>query len=310
LMHKGAIANYLINAKKTDGEKIVVLANSHLVNDAKDKLVKIVGTFTDFTERNRLEEKLQRYNVQLEQKSRDLEQIIYVTSHDLRTPLVNVHGFAKELAHSVMELMEALRAADISAEALRKIGPIFNKDIPESLEYIQSGISRMDTQLSSLLKLSRLGRAAINPEKLDMNGLVAGVLKSLEYEAHERKAQIRTAELPPCLADTAHTNQIFLNLIGNALKYLDAKRPGLIEIRGDRDGSNVVYCVEDNGVGIAREYQEKIFEIFYRVENNARTGEGLGLTIVRQSAEKQNGAIWVESEPGKGSRFFVKLPGI
>jgi signal transduction histidine kinase len=248
--------------------------------------------------------------MQLEQKSRDLEQIIYVTSHDLRSPLVNVQGFAKELARSIMELMEAIHTGDISAEAMRKIGPILKKDIPESLEYIQSSITQMDMQLSALLKLSRLGRAAINVEQLDMNRTVSEILKTLEFVAKEKGVKIEVEELPPCMADAAQTNQIFLNLIGNALKYLDAKRPGIIQVRGNTQENRVIYCIEDNGVGIARGYQEKIFEIFYRVEQHKCPGEGLGLTIVRQSAEKQNGAVWVESEAGKGSRFFVKLPGI
>jgi signal transduction histidine kinase len=209
-----------------------------------------------------------------------------------------------------MELMEAVNTGDISAEAMRKMAPILKNDIPESLEYIQSSIARMDMQLSALLKLSRLGRAALTMENLDMNKTIAEVVKSLEYVVQEKEARITVDELPPCKADSAQTNQIFLNLIENASKYLDPKRPGKIQIRGSKQGSDIVYCIEDNGIGIARECQEKIFEIFYRVENSTHPGEGLGLTIVRQSAEKQNGAVWVESEQGIGSRFFVKLPGI
>ena len=233
-----------------------------------------------------------------------------MTSHDLRSPLVNVQGFAKELAKSLIDLTEAIGDGDVSSEAMRKMGPILKKDIPESLEYIQSSIARMDMQLSALLKLSRLGRAAITIEKLDMDRLIDEVVKSLEYIAKEKGAQITVAKLPPCMADAAQTNQIFLNLIGNALKYLDAKRPCVIRVSGNKQENHVIYCVEDNGVGIPTECQDKIFEIFYRVEQSKCPGEGLGLTIVRQSAEKQNGTVWVESEPGIGSKFFVKLPGI
>jgi PAS domain S-box-containing protein len=309
LMSKGFVWSYLIKAKKSGGEKIAVLASAHLIKDEKDRLVKIVGTFTDFTERKRLEEKLLQYNVRLEQKSRDQEQIVYATSHDLRTPLVNVQGFGKELARSVQEITEAIKAENISLATKNKIDPILKKDIPESLSFIQSGITQMDMQLSALLRLSRLGRAAISVEKLDMNTIVREVAKSLEYMVKERGAKIVVSELPFCMADAAQMNQIFLNLIENALKYLDAKRSGVIQISGSSQEREVIYCVEDNGAGIAQEYQEKIFEIFYRVEHGKHLGEGLGLTIVRQCAEKQNGSVWVESEPGKGSRFFVKLPG-
>jgi PAS domain S-box-containing protein len=231
------------------------------VKNANGEIVGVLGVFWDITERKRLEDKLHQYTLQLEQKSRDLEQIIYVTSHDLRSPLVNVQGFAKELAKSIMELMEAVNTGDISAEAMREMAPILKNDIPESLEYIQSSIARMDMQLSALLKLSRLGRAAITMENLDMNKTIAEVVKSLEYVAQEKEAHITVDELPPCKADSAQTNQIFLNLIENALKYLDSKRPGKIQIRGSRQGSDIVYCIEDNGIGIAPECRKKIFEI-------------------------------------------------
>ena len=271
-------------------------------------LVSIVGTVQDITGRKQLEDKLKQNNVHLEQKSRDLEQIIYVTSHDLRSPLVNVQGFSTELLRSIRGLTEAVNAGDISPEVLRKIGPILKQDIPESLGFIHSSITQMDIQLAALLKLSRLGRAVLSVETIDMNTAVADIVKSMEYSVKQKGARMELADLPPCLGDASHINQIFLNLIGNAVKYLDAKRPGVISISGGRQENFVVYCVEDNGIGIAEEYREKIFEIFYRVEQCEHSGEGLGLTIVRQSAERQNGAVWVESEPGKGSRFYVKLP--
>jgi PAS domain S-box-containing protein len=293
-----------------DGRILDVWLTLTKVMDDAGKPIGIASTERDITERKWTEEKLHQYTMQLEQKSRDLEQIIYVTSHDLRSPLVNAQGFTKELAKSIMELMESVNTGDISAEAMRKMAPILKNDIPESLEYIQSSIARLDMQLSALLKLSRLGRAAITMENLDMNKTIAEVVKSLEYVVKEKEAYITVDELPPCRADFAQTNQIFLNLIENALKYLDPKRPGKIQIRGSKQGSDIVYCIEDNGIGIAPECRKKIFEIFYRVEQHECLGEGLGLTIVRQSAEKQRGTIWVESELGKGSKFFVKLPGI
>jgi PAS domain S-box-containing protein len=280
------------------------------VKNATGEIVGVMGLFWDITERKRMEDKLNQYTKQLEQKTRDLEQIIYVTSHDLRSPLVNIQGFAKELGGSIIELMQSVGPDNISEEALRKIGPILKKDIPESIEYIELSIAQMDRQLSALLKLSRLGRAGIAMEKLDMNRIVADLVNSLEYIIKEKEARVTVDDLPPCMADPAQTNQIVLNLIENALKYLDEKKPGTIRISATKRESNVIYCVEDNGVGIPPECREKIFEIFYRVEQRKCPGEGLGLTIVRQSAEKQHGTVWVESELGKGSKFFVKLPGI
>jgi PAS domain S-box-containing protein len=278
--------------------------------DDYGNLVSIVGTVQDTTQRKRLERKLNEYNIQLEQKSRDLEQIIYVTSHDLRSPLVNVQGFSKELLRSIQDLTEAINTFDFPPKVLRKIGPILKQDIPESLGFIQSSIAQMDIQLSALLKLSRIGRAAINIETIDMNTTIAGIVKSMGYSIQQKSVQIEVSDLPSCMADAAQTNQIFLNLIGNAVKYLDPKRPGIITISGSNRENFAVYCIEDNGIGIAEEYQAKIFEISYRIEQAKHSGEGLGLTIVRQCAEKQNGTVWVESKPGKGSSFFVKLPSV
>jgi signal transduction histidine kinase len=96
--------------------------------------------------------------------------------------------------------------------------------------------------------------------------------------------------------------------LDNALKYLDDSRPGMIHIYGKIDNGQSIYCVEDNGVGIASEHQNKIFEVFHRLEPDKKSGEGLGLTIVRRILDRHNGKIWVESELGKGSKFFVSLP--
>jgi two-component system, chemotaxis family, sensor kinase Cph1 len=126
----------------------------------------------------------------------------------------------------------------------------------------------------------------------------------------KKSATIEVSDLPPCMADAVQMNQVFLNLIGNALKFIDKQRPGHIHISGKRRKNEVIYCIEDNGIGIAKEYLDKIFEIFYRVEHQKYPGEGLGLNIVRQCVEKQGGSVRVESEPGKGTRFFLNLPAV
>ena len=111
-----------------------------------------------------------------------------------------------------------------------------------------------------------------------------------------------------CFGDESQINQVFSNLLDNALKYLDESRPGVINIYAKIEDNRSIYCVEDNGTGIAPEYQNRVFEAFYRLELEKVAGEGLGLTIVARILGKNDGKIWLESDIGKGSKFFVSLP--
>ena len=116
-------------------------------------------------------------------------------------------------------------------------------------------------------------------------------------------------DLPDCIGDNNQTTQVFTNLIDNALKYLSPKRRGRIKITGKTENNNSVYCIEDNGIGIREDYYGKIFEIYHRLNPRTSTeGDGLGLTIVRRILDRHEGKIWVESEPDKGTKFFVEIP--
>jgi len=269
---------------------------------SRDLLIK------EMDERKRAEEERERLYQELEAKSKELEQMVYVASHDLRSPLVNVQGFSKELDQSVKELSSALQREDIPTAIKEEVIPILDEDIPEALQYIHTSTSKMDSLLSGLLRLSRLGRAALTIEKLDMNTLMSDIAGAFEFQIKDKDAELVIGSLPPCRGDKMQINQVFSNLLDNALKYLDPNRPGVIKITGQEDKRQSIYCIEDNGVGIAPEHQAKIFEIFQQLDPGTTTGEGLGLTIVWQILDRHNGRIWLESEPGKGSKFFVALP--
>ncbi|MBI4825378.1 MAG: MEDS domain-containing protein [Nitrospirae bacterium] len=271
--------------------------------------VYIVNVVRDITERRKAEQERESLTLELKQKTRDLEQILYAGSHDLKTPLVNVQGYCGELEAAMGELLFYIKNGNIPEDIKGKVSSLIQAEIPEDLNFIRSNISKMDMLLNGLMKVSRLGRVELKVEEIDMNEFVSGIISVFDMKIKESGIKVEISEIPPCQSDREQLSHVFLNLIGNAIKYMSPGRKGLIKVSGHMEGGRTAYCVEDNGIGIAPEHKEKIFEIFYRLEPDRYEGEGLGLTITRKILERLHGRIWVESEVGKGSRFYVELPG-
>ncbi|HIJ53259.1 MAG TPA: PAS domain S-box protein [Planctomycetes bacterium] len=280
------------------------------LRDSRGNVTGIIGISRDITARKRAEDDREHLMETLALKNEELESVLYVTSHDLRAPLVNIQGFGNELSRSCDLIHSALKDKVKSADMNGEVRTVLNKDVPEALGFILSSATRMDSLLSGLLRLSRLGQAAVHIEPLDMNAMLTDVTKSMEYQVKEAGVTVDIELLPPSVGDASQINQVFSNILDNALKYLDESQPGMIRIYAKIEDGQSIYCVEDNGVGIAGEHQSKIFEIFHRLEPDRKSGEGLGLTIVRHILDRHNGKVWVESEPGKGSKFFVSLPSV
>lgn len=265
------------------------------------------GFLRDMTERQEAEEQLAELARDLAQKNKELETIVYVASHDLRSPLVNIQGFSKELAHACRRLQQALVEGRSQTLDLHRLA---SEDIEESLAYIQAGVAKMDSLLSGLLQYSRLGRAALRIEPLSMNSLLAGIERSMEFQIKKAGVLFSVSPLPDALGDATQINQVFTNLVENALKYLDPRRRGEITVAGRIEQGQAIFAVKDNGEGIAQAHQGKVFEIFHRLHPGSGEGEGLGLTIVQRILERHHGRIWVESTPGSGSTFYVSLPAV
>jgi len=264
----------------------------------------------DISDVKHAEEIINQVNEQLRIKNKELEQVIYVASHDLRSPLVNIDGYSRELGYAMEEIRNWLNdtecvASEYKVTVYRALG-----EMGSSLRYIRGSAARMDALLSGLLKLSRSGRTVLYPEELDMNLLVGLIVDGAEYQLQDAGAQVTVDPLPSCFGDRLAVSQVFANLIDNAIKYLDSGRLGQIRVSGSGDELRSVYTVEDNGIGIAKAHQEKIFEVFHRLEPGKYSGEGLGLTIVKQAVEKLGGVITVDSTPGNGTRFTVVLPAV
>ncbi len=262
---------------------------------------------SDITDLQTARAELREANAELARKNAELEQVVYVASHDLRSPLVNVQGFSRELKLSLDDLAEELAKPD-SPRRRARLEELMRQDLPEALQFIRTGAAKMDTLLTGLLRLSRIGRALLSPARLDMHALASDVVDSMMYELVEAGCDVELGELPPCWADSAQMNQALSNLVSNALKFRHPERPGRIHISGRRGDGAVEYCVRDNGIGIRPEHRERVFELFHRLDPGATEGDGLGLTVVARVAERLGGRVRVESEPDVGSRFFLSVP--
>ena len=140
--------------------------------------------------------------------------------------------------------------------------------------------------------------------------MVADILNFHEYQIKQKNVTVHVEPLLPCYGDMSQIGHVFSNLIHNALKFLDESRPGKLHIYSKINGADNTYCIEDNGIGIDREYHAKIFEVFHQIEPNSGEGQGLGLSIVKRIVDRHNGKVSIKSESGKGSEFFVSLPGV
>ena len=306
---KGHARNLEYTLMHKDGYRIDVILNASSRFDHDGTLVNTRGSVLNITARKHAEQARHRLLKELEAKHKELESVLYAASHDLKSPLVNIQGFGHELSQSCDLIRSALADEKKGPDLEKAVDIALNKDIPGALHFILTSARKMDSLLSGLLDVCRLNTAAVKIEPIDMDKMMTGVAASIGYQIEKAGVKLDIEPLPNCLGDVSQINRVFTNLLTNALKFLPESRPGHIRIHGRNQGNQSIYCIQDNGIGIAPEHLEKIFEIFYQLEPEKRPGEGIGLAIVRRIVDRHNGRVWAESRLGAGSEFFIALPG-
>ena len=244
-----------------------------------------------------------------EQLVRELKDISSAVSHDLRAPLINLKGFSREIEAALEVLRPVIDEALAASDENRKkaLTAAFYQDLPEAVDFIKAAGASMERLTGAILKLSRLERRELLLERLDMNAIVGDTLKLLGHQIKARGIRLAVGDLPETTADRVAMEQIFSNLVGNAVNYLAPGRAGQIEIGGEGRLDEDAFFVRDNGRGIKDSEVEKVFNLFERLGTDSAAGEGMGLAYVRALVRRHGGDVFCESEVGTGSKFTFSI---
>jgi signal transduction histidine kinase len=269
-----------------------------------------------------LEATVDERTADLREANNEIQRFAYIVSHDLRSPLVNIMGFTSELEQlraDIFRRIAALGRATASASplpaaatdtepALEGEDRQLAQDFAEALGFIKSSIAKMDRLITAILNLTREGRREFEPVRIDTSELIEAIVTTMAHQAAEAQAEIRIAALPEIVSDRLALEQIFSNLIENALKYLKPGVPGEITIRGRTKLGFAIFEIADNGRGIDPKDHQRIFDLFRRAGTQDRPGQGIGLAHVRALVRRLGGTMSVQSELNNGSTFTITLP--
>jgi signal transduction histidine kinase len=254
----------------------------------------------------------------LREANNEIQRFAYIVSHDLRSPLVNIMGFTSELEELGGDIFRRIGSlTHVPADgpplpdgeiALEGPDKQLSEDFSEALGFIKSSIAKMDRLISAILNLTREGRREFQPEKIDTRELIEAIVSTLAHQAAEAQAEIHVAPLPDLVSDRLALEQIFSNLIDNAIKYLKPGVPGEIRIRGRTKLGYAIFEISDNGRGIDAKDHQRIFDLFRRAGTQDKPGQGIGLAHVRALVRRLGGTMSVSSELNTGSTFTITLP--
>ncbi|MDQ7949460.1 MAG: ATP-binding protein, partial [Pedobacter sp.] len=225
-------------------------------------------------------------NEKLREAYAELDTFSYTISHDLKNPLATIRSYAQLIKRGLMDTEKNISMA----------------------ERIEKGTEKMQAMIDEVLAYSKAGQARLETKAINMQRLLEELRHDLLVSANNPNLKIEIKESPEIYGDEMMILQVFSNLMGNAVKYSKKSVPSLVSVTGIKSDNEVVYAIEDNGIGIPKDQHTSIFELFARATaSNEFEGSGVGLSIVKRILEKHNGNIWLDSQPGRGSVFFVSF---
>jgi signal transduction histidine kinase len=269
-----------------------------------------------------LEATVDERTADLREANNEIQRFAYIVSHDLRSPLVNIMGFTSELEELRGDIFRRIATLGRSAASgepapalAAGVEPVLegedrqlSEGFAEALGFIKSSIAKMDRLITAILNLTREGRREFEPVRIDTRELIEAIVTTVAHQASEADAQIRIEPLPDIVSDRLALEQIFSNLIDNALKYLKPGVPGDISVRGQTKLGFAIFEISDNGRGIDPKDHQRIFDLFRRAGTQDKPGQGIGLAHVRALVRRLGGTMSVTSELHIGSTFTITLP--
>ncbi len=263
-----------------DGHERWILVGSTPLRDQRGKLVSTITIFQDITKQKQVEVELARSNT-------ELQHFAGVVSHDLQEPLRTITSFLQLIKERSRDQVEG--------------------ETQEFMDYVLEAAGRLQEMIQDLLRFSRVGTQGRAFEVVDCEELLEYTVGTLQRMIEERSATITHTPLPRVRADARQVQQVFQNLIANAVKFQDLDASPQVHITAERQGDVWRFAIQDDGIGIPHNQQDRLFQVFQRF-NPEYPGTGIGLALCKRIVERHGGCIWVESQPGEGSTFYFTLP--
>ena len=266
------------------------------LRNSRNDIVALLGVTLDITAKKRTEQKiitlnrdLQAHTLELENAYKSMESFNYIASHDLRSPLATIEGFA-----------DLLR---------REFDGVLDDKGKDILGRIIANAKKMRQLIDDLLAFSRVSTAEIRKSEIGMEALTRKVYDELRPPAGERDVRLVIKALPSAYGDLSMMRQVLVNLLANSIKFTRPTETAVIEVGGSMEENENVYYVKDNGVGFDMQYADKLFTVSQRLHSQKEfEGTGIGLVIVMSIIEKHGGRVWAEAAPGEGATFYFSLP--